>query len=64
MIEEKDLSDQDEWNKLFNYIYIVNEKAKNYMEKIKETNPEKLKEWRHQAYLNRKTKLNTQQDNK
>jgi len=21
MIEEKDLSDQDEWNKLFNYIY-------------------------------------------
>ena len=28
------------------------------MEKIKETNPEKLKEWRHQAYLNRKAKLN------
>jgi hypothetical protein len=27
------------------------------MEKIKETNPEKLKEWRHQAYLNRKAKL-------
>ncbi len=26
------------------------------MEKIKETNPEKLKEWRHQAYLNRKAK--------
>ena len=25
MIEEKDLSDQDEWNKLFNYIYILNE---------------------------------------
>lgn len=25
MIEEKDPSDQDEWNKLFNYIYIVNE---------------------------------------
>ena len=36
---------------------IVKEKAKNYMEKIKETNPEKIKEWRHQAYLNRKTKL-------
>ena len=36
---------------------IVKEKAKNYMEKIKETNPEKLKEWRHQAYLNRKAKL-------
>ncbi len=27
------------------------------MEKIKETNPEKLKEWRHNAYLNRKAKL-------
>ena len=36
---------------------IVKEKAKNYMEKIKETNPEKLKEWRHNAYLNRKAKL-------
>jgi len=36
---------------------IVKEKAKNYMEKIKETNPEKLKEWRHQAYLNRKAKI-------
>ena len=27
------------------------------MEKIKETNPQKLKEWRHNAYLNRKAKL-------
>ena len=34
------------------------------MEKIKETNPEKLKEWRHKAYLNRKAKLKAQQDNK
>tara|TARA_A100001011_G_scaffold379917_1_gene446511 strand:- start:852 stop:1025 length:174 start_codon:yes stop_codon:yes gene_type:complete len=34
------------------YVYVV-EKLK-----IKETNPEKLKEWRHQAYLNRKAKLN------
>ncbi len=41
---------------------IVKEKAKNYMEKIKETNPEKLKEWRHQAYLNRKTKLKAQEN--
>jgi len=32
------------------------------MEKIKETNPEKLKEWRHTAYLNRKAKLQ-QSDN-
>jgi len=42
---------------------IVKEKAKNYMEKIKETNPEKLKEWRHQAYLNRKAKLKAKEDN-
>ena len=39
---------------------VFKEKAKSYMEKIKETNPEKLKEWRHQAYLNRKSKLNAQ----
>ena len=39
---------------------LVKEKAKNYMEKIKETNPEKLKEWRHTAYLNRKQKLKAQ----
>ena len=43
---------------------IVKEKAKNYMENIKETNPEKLKEWRHQAYLNRKAKLKAKEDNK
>ena len=43
---------------------VVKEKAKSYMEKIKETNPEKLKEWRHQAYLNRKAKLKAKEDNK
>ena len=32
------------------------------MEKMKETNPEKLKEWRHNAYLNRKAKLISQKD--
>jgi hypothetical protein len=42
---------------------IVKKRAKNYMDKIKETNPEKLKEWRHNAYLNRKAKLQTQKDN-
>ena len=41
---------------------IYKEKAKSYMEKIKEVNPEKLKEWRHQAYLNRKVKLKAQED--
>jgi FtsZ-binding cell division protein ZapB len=39
---------------------IVKEKAKNYMEKIKETNPEKLKVWRHNAYMKRKAKLQQQ----
>ena len=37
---------------------IVKERAKQYMNKIKESNPEKLKEWRHNAYLKRKEKLN------
>jgi cell division septum initiation protein DivIVA len=36
----------------------IKEKAKSYMAKIKETNPEKLKEWRHNAYIKRKEKLN------
>jgi hypothetical protein len=31
------------------------------MEKIKETTPEKIKEWRHQAYLNHKAKTKAQQ---
>ena len=35
----------------------VKEKAKNYMENMKTENPEKLKEWRHTAYMNRKAKL-------
>jgi hypothetical protein len=35
---------------------LVKQRAKNYMDKIKETNPEKLKEWRHTAYINRKAK--------
>ena len=35
----------------------VKEKAKTYMEKIKTENPEKLKEWRHTAYMNRKARL-------
>ena len=41
---------------------IVKEKAKSYMDKIKETNPEKLKEWRHTAYLKRKEKLKSQEE--
>ena len=42
----------------------VKQKAKSYMEKIKETNPEKIKEWRHTAYLNRKEKENNNKNNK
>ena len=41
---------------------IVKQRAKNYMEKVKETNPEKLKEWRHTAYLKRKEKLKSQEE--
>ena len=41
---------------------IVKQRAKNYMEKVKETNPEKLKEWRHTAYLKRKEKLKLQEE--
>jgi hypothetical protein len=42
----------------------IKQNSKKYMEKIKETNPEKLKEWRHTAYINRKQKLqnNTEQE--
>jgi len=35
----------------------IKEKAKEYNQKIKFENPEKLKEWRHTAYINRKNKL-------
>ena len=35
---------------------LVKERAKKYMEKIKLTHPEKLKEWRHTAYLKQKEK--------
>ena len=41
---------------------IVKQRAKNYMEKVKETNPEKLKEWRHTAYLKRKEKLKSEEE--
>ena len=32
----------------------IKQNAKKYIEKLKEENPEKLKEYRHKAYLNRK----------
>ena len=33
---------------------VVKEKAKNYLEKLKNENPDKLKEYRRRAYLKRK----------
>ena len=42
---------------------IVIKKAKTYLENLKETNPEKLKEYRHRAYLKRKTKLQAEKIN-
>jgi len=47
-----------------NHAEIVKEKAKKYMDKIKETNPAKLKEWRHNAYLKRKEKLKQKEEKK
>ena len=35
----------------------VKERNKNYAQKLKETDPEKLKEWRHNAYIKRKEKM-------
>ena len=37
----------------------VKENAKQYLNKLKEENPDKLKEYRHRAYLKRKEKMNT-----
>lgn len=41
----------------------IKQKAKEYMKKIKETNPEKIKEWSHNAYMKRKAKLQEQKNN-
>ena len=38
----------------------IKQKAKEYQEKVKKENPEKIKEWRHNAYLKRKAKLELQ----
>jgi hypothetical protein len=43
---------------------IVIEKSKTYLQKLKEENPEKLKEYRKTAYLNRKNKKKELEDNK
>jgi hypothetical protein len=39
---------------------VVKERTKNYVDKLKTGNPEKLKEWRRTYYLKRKEKLKEQ----
>ena len=36
---------------------VVKERTKNYMDKLKNENPEKLKEWRHNYYIKRQEKM-------
>ena len=42
---------------------VVKERTKNYVDKLKTENPEKLKEWRRTYYLKRKEKLKEQNSN-
>jgi hypothetical protein len=42
----------------------VMEKSKSYLQKLKEENPDKLKEYRKTAYLNRKIKKKESEENK
>ena len=42
---------------------VVMERNKNYVDKLKNENPEKLKEWRRTYYLKRKEKLKEQNSN-
>jgi hypothetical protein len=39
---------------------VVKERTKNYVEKLKIENPEKLKEWRRNYYLKRKDKIKSE----
>jgi hypothetical protein len=41
---------------------IVMEKSKSYLQKLKEENPDKLKEYRKTAYLNRKIKKESEEN--
>ena len=40
----------------------VKENAKQYLNRLKEENPDKLKEYRHRAYMKRKEKMNDESD--
>jgi hypothetical protein len=42
---------------------VVKERTKNYVEKLKNENPDKLKEWRRNYYLKKKEKKKEEQIN-
>jgi hypothetical protein len=48
---------------LIDRMFFVSERNKNYVDKLKSENPEKLKEWRRTYYLKRKEKLKEQESN-
>jgi cell division septum initiation protein DivIVA len=45
-----------------NHSDVIKQKTKEYSQKLKETNPEKIKEWNHRAYLKRKDKLKNEKN--
>ena len=66
-LEEKNVSYVDRQNKAQRkYVEsnpeITKERKLAYHYKLKETDPERLKAYRHQAYLNRKARLQAQKD--
>jgi len=46
-----------------NHTEIAQQRTKKYLDDLKENEPERLKAYRHQAYLNRKEKLKNQNQN-
>jgi hypothetical protein len=40
---------------------IIKERSKKFMRKVKEDDPAKLKEWRHNAYIKRKERIKKEQ---
>ena len=40
----------------------VKENAKQYLNRLKEENPDKLKEYRHRAYMKRKEKITNEEE--
>ncbi len=46
-----------------NHTEVAQQRTKKYLDNLKENEPERLKAYRHQAYLNRKEKLKNQNQN-